>query len=224
MFSWETWRPAHPTVLFVGEVAFGLTFFERSEFVEARMHEGKYLKASTPRTAGRPQLGILTQDIPTGLLSVRAYSPYPGTEWEREYREQGRGKIRKLIPAILADLASAASEVAALVAGAVRVEAAAEAERDAVLEERTREAERQREQMREKRLAESVVRSQEELRQLSRSWADHRQVEAFLLDAEHQASLLPEEERLAIEERVRTARRLIGEASSVDLMRAWRLP
>lgn len=76
--GYDTWRPEHPTLIFVRGVAFGVTLFESAEAVEVVRLDGKYVRASSLPLRGRWANGGLTSHhfLPSGRACLRTYSPY----------------------------------------------------------------------------------------------------------------------------------------------------
>ena len=54
MVSWESWRPIRPTVVYIGSVAFGLTYYEVSEEVEVEYGDNfrRYVRVKHCRLEG----------------------------------------------------------------------------------------------------------------------------------------------------------------------------
>jgi hypothetical protein len=50
-YSYGTWAPDRPTIVYVGTVAIGLTIFELSEEVDVRHVDGKYVPEGAEATA-----------------------------------------------------------------------------------------------------------------------------------------------------------------------------
>jgi hypothetical protein len=79
----DSWCPGRETVVFIGSVAFGLSFYETTDEVEVR-HDWngpiRYIRVSTvPTKRRRGWAGIDTtykKHTPSGRLAVRAYCPY----------------------------------------------------------------------------------------------------------------------------------------------------
>jgi hypothetical protein len=114
------WRPRHPTVVYIGTVAIGLTIFEMSEEVEYRYVNSEYIRVDElPNRKIKPNLFIqpLTTklDTPSGRLCVQAYSPYTGTSWKHEWRESKSGDFPGQFLSIVKALQQEASNIVNLV-------------------------------------------------------------------------------------------------------------
>jgi hypothetical protein len=87
------WSPSRPTLVFIGNVAIGLTVYEMTEYVEVRHIDGEYIKITdlTPqqlKKAARSYSWTSTQDMPSGRICIQASSPYPGTQWTKQWQEK----------------------------------------------------------------------------------------------------------------------------------------
>jgi hypothetical protein len=80
-YSSEGWRPARETIVSVGTVAIGLTVFELTEYVEVERVDDRYVRKDTlPQRKRRESWRtdwVHNEDMPSGRLALRVYSPYP---------------------------------------------------------------------------------------------------------------------------------------------------
>ncbi len=228
---WQrSWRPDRPTLVFIGTVAIGLTLFEPSEHVEVKWVDGKRVRVGSPPAGRRPTPHALAgytskHDMPSGRLGLRAYSPYPRAPWDRQWKEDEAGKLLRRFASIAEELESAAPTIAK------RVE---EGERQAEVERKRAEAERlewqrrmeeERRQEVLRRRAQAIEESRKDLLRAADAWAQARQVEAFLADAERRTVALEREaDRTAAAAQLQRAREVFGRVDSLSLLRSWRRP
>jgi hypothetical protein len=216
------WSPERPTVTFVGTVAFGLTVYELSEHVEAKYSNGVYVRVvrderQVARRFAQATPWVSKHEMPSGLLGLRATSPYPVARWEKSWRESRRGELKSMIPDIIRELEADA----ALLAELVRIgEEKAEAER-AEWEEQSRrwkleEQERQR--------AKAISASSAELLSIIEDWARAKRIEDFFDDVLRRSSSLSEDERQLLAKRALKARAMLGGVDALEKLRQWRTP
>lgn len=216
------WSPGRPTVVYVGQVAIGLTVFEMTEEIEVRYIDGKYipvrdLEASMPRRRIPPNSWTTKKNVPSGRLVLQAYSPYSGTKWVRQWIQWGKEPLTRQFLSALQELEGASTEIARL---------AEEARRQA--EVRRKEWEEQsarlRQEQEQARRAEARLKSRQELLHIVEAWALARKIEEFFSDAENRASNLKGEEQSALVRRLSQARSLLGGLDALARFRDWKAP
>ena len=210
----DEWGPARPTVVHVGTVAFGLKLFETTKGVETVWIGSKKAVESLPPRDRQRYGSPSTSTVPSGLLALATYSPYPNTSWHREWRESSAGGLHAFFNTITRELESAAPVVADLVS---------KAERKAELERLRREEESRiwRRQEVERRRAQANKQSRDQLLAAIEEWAQARRVAAFLQHATKSAAKLQGDERVALMARVERARVILGETDALARLRAW---
>ena len=216
------WSPQRCTVVYIGTVAIGLTIVELSENVEARYVNGEYVRLSDYASKRRGRYvadrgWTSTHDFPTGRLCLQAYSPYPRTQWTQQWRETKKQDLSTRIPAIIRDLTKATVDIARLVE---------ESERQAKLERQrwAAQMEQWEREEAERRAAKALIESKVELLEIIEMWATSKQLEAFFADAERRLDDLPEKERVPTMERLRRARKLIGNIDALERFQSWKAP
>ena len=215
------WVPARPTVVFVGTVAIGLTFFEMSEEVEVRWKDGKYVRVDDlPRPKRRAHdLSSWThkRDMPSGRLCLQAYSPYVRTEWTRQWRESKIGDLPDKFQAIVKELEREAATIATLVE---------EGERQAEVERQRWEAMQQewRREEAERRRIKAIKDGRDELFSIIDTWAEAKRIEEFFKDAELRAAALGNDDHAAILDRLKQARELLGGVDALQRFLSWKSP
>lgn len=229
----DLWSPSRPTVVFIGSVAIGLTVYEMTEYVEVRNINGEYVKITdlTPqqlKMAARSYSWTSTRDMQSGRLCIQAYSPYPGTQWRRQWQEAKAGDFPSKLPAIIKELETASTSIAKQVE---------EAERKAEIERQQREQQREIERQRweaekaerareeaERRRIQAEKDSREELSGIINAWAKAKRIAEFFAEAERRAADLGDVEKSMILERLKLAREMVGSTDALQWLRSWRAP
>jgi hypothetical protein len=214
------WVPSHPTVVFVGDVRFGLTVIETAEDVLARYVGGKYIRDSeyTPpkRRFGHDSTWTTKRQFATGRLRLQAYSAFRGTDWKRHWDEKDQ-PLDSQVDAIVSTLEKSAVAVSRLIE---------ESRRKSELEQREWEAqhEKWRREEEQRRIAEAHKQSQEELRRIISAWVEAKEREAFFADAESKFSELAGDLRVQLLGRVERGRQVLSSADVLEQFARWRSP
>jgi hypothetical protein len=213
------WSPYRPTVALFGSLFIGLTIFELSEHVEADYSDRMYTRTSRDeRAASRRSRGWISKyDMPSGLLCLRATSPYYVAKWEKFWRESKRGEIKKLVPDIITELEDDAVPLAELVRQGEEKAAAERAERD---EQFRRWKLKEQERQRQKR----VEKSRAELMSLIDGWHRAKGITDFFEDVRRRATELEPDERELLADRARRAQELLGGTNALQKLLQWRSP
>lgn len=207
----QFWRPPRPTVVFVGDVAIGLSVYEVSEYV--RVHDD-WLGS---RVFIRKPDGNEKRDMPMGLLAIQVDAPYRWTGWSKTWRETKRGDLVTQLPAIVEDIIRAAPEVA---------KKAAAAERQYV-EWKDRQAEEERVRARERAAAAAKAEldaSRRRLAELIALWRRGRDLAAFLDAAAIEVAALDPAAREVAELQLARARDTLAPIPAVEVLRSWSEP
>ncbi len=218
----DTWRPARPTVVFVGTVAIGLTVFELSENVEVRWHDGKYVRTDPPKTGKRsPTISAHTwthhKDLPSGRLCLRAFSPYQRASWEKQWREKAPGELHGTFDEIGRELERAARTIAKLVE---------EGERQYEIDRKRLEEQRREWELQElqRRREQAKKESRAQLLELVEHWALASRIEGFFADITRSTNELAADEQTIVVARLRLAREMFGGPDALQHFRSWRTP
>jgi len=218
----DLWSPSRDTIVFIGDVAIGLTIFEMSEEFELRYLDGKYIKVTelTPqmhKKIAKSYSWTSKRDMPSGRLCVQAYSPYPRTKWCRQWREKEAGDFPRKLKAIVKELEVEAATIAKL---------AEDGRRQAEVERQQWEAKQlewRREEAIKKRIKDEKD-SREELFHIINAWAEVKRIETFFADAERQASDLSDDKKLIILERLKLGREMVGCTDALQWFESWKVP
>ncbi|SNB47472.1 hypothetical protein [Geobacter sp. DSM 9736] len=229
----DLWSPSRPTLVFIGSVAIGLTVYEMTEYVEVRHIDGEYIKVTdlTPqqlKRAARSYSWTSTRDMPSGRLCIQAYSPYPGTQWARQWQEAKAGDFPSKLHAIIKELEVTSASIAKQVEEAERK---AEIQRQQLEQQREIERKRWEEEKAkqaledaERRRVEASKDSRDELSDIIKAWAKAKRVEEFFADVERRAVNLEEEQKAAVLERLALARTMIDSTDALQWLAAWKTP
>jgi hypothetical protein len=218
-----SWRPVRPTVVFIGEVAIGLTIYEQSEEVEMRWVKDKLVRASeVPLPRGRsaesvPDWSRTKRHLPSGQFCIRASSPYQLAGWEKKWTEEKPGTLSGKISRIVLELEEAAPVIAKLVN-----EAAAKAE----VEQRKWEEDCRRREIEEaeRRRVQNIKDATADLHAVIEQYRVKVGIEAFFREAEQRAGLLPPDAATSVLDRLEKARALIGPIDALEALRNWQAP
>jgi hypothetical protein len=114
----EPWRPGRQTIVFIGDVAIGLSIYEATEETEVRYEWNqpiRYIRVSEAPPKRRPRWmdaeRTQRQQMPSGRLGVRAYAPYPGVEWEQRWQEDRVGGLSNKTATIVRELEAVAPRI-----------------------------------------------------------------------------------------------------------------
>jgi hypothetical protein len=216
------WTPMRPTVVFIGDVAIGLAILEMSEEVPMRYVRGKYVRVSQGEATRRRDsvLGATwttMRPVPSGRLSLVAYSPYRRVKWFEEWEETDKATLEDRVRGIAFSLEKSAIELVG------KIE---EAERQARIEHQAHlEAQERWRREEDKRLVEQSIRdSREQLAQVIQEWSRATDVEWFLAGVKDRADCLPAPQPALVEERLRLAQELLGSTDPMDFIKAWKTP
>lgn len=214
------WQPERPTVVYIGTVAIGLSLFETCEYVEMQYVRGEYIPASKVDSATKRLLGGSTwtteQLQASGTFCLQAYSPYPGTEWSRQWK--GR-------PSALA--AQLEETISTLESQPPAIEQLIEQARIAA-EKRAREwdEERQRYRLEEqaKRRAQALETSRADLLAIINEWNEQERIAAFFEKAIAQAAQISDGVKTGIENKLAAAQQIMGSPDPLSRLTQWRSP
>lgn len=216
------WSPGRSTVVYVEDVAIGITIFEVTEEVEVRREGDKYVRVVDQPTAKRSRQHYVrawthTEYMPSGRFCIQAYSPYRNTEWALQWREAKPGELIFRLSNIERTLRQAATTIAQLADAAKKK---AELERQRWHEE----CERWRVEEMKRRQALAITESTAELKATIQAWGEARLTASFLDEIEKSIVDLDDHTRNEVSARLIQARQLLGETSPLRLFMAWRPP
>lgn len=214
------WSPSCPTVVYVGEVEFGLTTIEMAEEVIARYVDGKYIRDSeykpSKRRYGLDTTWTTKRQFPTGRLRLQIYSAFRGTQWKRLWDEKDQ-PLDASAESIVTTLERSVGEVTRQINETLRK-----------LELQRQDWEEQREKWRheeeQRRIAEAQKQSHAELRRIMSAWVEARDREAFFKDVELRAAELSGLRRERILDQLKHGRMLMSTADVLEQFDQWQSP
>ncbi len=217
-YCYGGWSPDRPTVVFVGDVAIGLAIYEYMVEVHGYSKGDTWVTLPKPTAASYDDTRYLraySKDMPTGRFCLRAWSPYPGTNWQREWRESKVGDLKRQADEIAAALEDQAPAIVRMVEEAQRQAEEARVRAEAEYRERMRrEAER--------RYQQAIEEGRKELLTIVDGWALATRLEQFFAEVARGAVTLDQVERGALEARLDHARELFGGPDAIGHFRRWR--
>lgn len=178
---------------------------------------GDYVPAITLSKRQVASTWTTHKDIPSGRFRFRAYSPYGGTNWQKEWSVKSDQDLEKFARRVAGDIKKATAEIAEQYAVAAEESRRKEQEWQAQLERmRIAEDERLR--------AESLSKSMEALESLIADWGKAKAIESFFGELEQKVDLSPEGGREALRERIRVARALTKAPDVLQILKEWKTP
>lgn len=227
------WSPSRPTLVFIGSVAIGLSVYEMTEYVDVRHIDGEYIKITdlTPqqlKKVARSYSWTSTQDMPSGRICIQASSPYPGTQWSRQWQEAKVGDFPDKLSGIIRELEIASATIAKQVEEAERKAEIQrkQYEQDCEIERQRREEERRRQALEEaeRRRVRAIKDSRDELSDIIEAWAKAKRIEEFFADVEHQIADMEGEEKASVLERLTLARKMVDSTDALKWLASWKTP
>lgn len=217
------WKPARPTVVYVGDVAIGVALLEMAEPILMRNLGGdKYIRDSEYvlpklRRGERDWSWTTTRDMPTGRFRLQLYSPYGHVAWKKHWQETKAISLANQIQSIVNEFRALGNELTALVA---------EADRKADLRrlewERACELHERRDDRAE--VAKSRQTSQVGLSKLIEAWTRAENTSRFFESIEAKLHELPNDVRQVALARIALAKEFASTSSPWDLLLAWKTP
>lgn len=216
------WRPSSPTVVYVGNIPFGLVVIEMTEAVLMRYVNGKYIRESEykpPKTsrAYADHTWTTTNDIPCGRLRLVVYSPQRDISWSLSFQETTERALTQDIAKIVESIENSTEIMRKEI---IEAEQRAEVQRRE-WEEQTARWKREEDQ---RQIADSIKKSHDQLAQVIQSWATVMSIEQFLIGVEERAITLPEVQREQVLDRLRLAREFIGKQDPLEFFNSWKTP
>jgi len=218
----DVWRPSRATLVFIGDVAFGLTLFEMTESVEAEYKDGKYVRITE---MPQKKLSKYTSsyswrskhDLASGRLCLQVYSPYRRVAWMRQWRETRAGDFPRKLAGVVKDLEAEVQSI---------VELFDEGERKAEIERQKWEAERLESERREaeRQRLQAIEESHNELLGIIKAWGEVKRIEAFFSEAEEQIQSSGDGNAEQLLERLKMARELVGPLRAFEQLATWNTP
>ena len=224
VFETNLWSPGRPTLVFIGEVAIGLSIYEQTVEKEMVYLDGQYvpikeakeLKPGLWNRKAKTFYSRSTQRVASKRLCLRAYSPYPRVSWEYTWTEN-KVSLARQCDDIIAYLLDRAMTLT------LDVE---EADRQADEERKRWEAESAKAILRHERSR--IIQAREEslknLLKIIEAWSDGIKVHAFFDDMAHKSSAMNNENRLELLAKIQEAKDLLAHADGAEALMSWVSP
>lgn len=208
VFETNIWAPARPTLVFINEVAIGLTVYEATVEKEMVYIDGQYvpvkeakmLKPSLWDRKTRTFYRRSTQRVASKRLCLRAYSPYGRVDWARTWAEDKVSLLKQLDDIVLA-LVDRAKTLAPQIAEAERAIAIAEYERSLII--RARED------------------SINHLLKIIDKWSSDRKLQDFFDDIASRSVDMNGDARSELLAKVQEAKSLLASSDSIEALMSW---
>lgn len=214
------WQPDRPTVVYINEVAIGLSLFETLREQEMQYVGGEYVPVTSVSPAMKQRLGWATWSttrlVPSGEFCLQAYSPYPSTDWVHQWRGT-TSALRSQFDEITQTLQNAIPTITALIE-----QARLAAEKWQREWEESRERERREAQA--KRRAKAIETARTELLAIIDDWDQYQRISAFFNEILTQSDGISEASRLQILHKLAAAEKLFGGADTLARLAQWQPP
>ncbi|GAA5624735.1 hypothetical protein Brsp04_04637 [Brucella sp. NBRC 12952] len=216
------WSPLRPTIVWLGDVPFGLVLTEMTERISLQYLHGNYYRADSTAIRNASRRDVLhswttQRDAPCGRLRLAAYSPYPGVGWQNAWQETSKQSLKSLIPAIIRNLEASKNEVMRLMKKADEDETRRKREWVEKLERHEREEDR-------RKVEQAKTDSRNQLADIMQEWQDAITVQSFFADAISRLDGLDDARRATIMERLEKAQTLIGSTDPLSFLEQWIAP
>lgn len=224
VFGTNLWSPARPTLVFIKEVAIGLSIYEQTVEKEMVYLDGRYVPVSEAKKI-KPGLWDRktktfyrrsSQRVASKRLCLRAYSPYLRVNWEYTWTE-GKGSLVKQFDDIVAYLLDRAATLT------LEVE---EADRQADEERKRWEAERAIAISRHERSL--IIQAREDslknLLRIIETWSHDRKLQEFFDEIAARSVNMNGEDRSQLLAKIHEAKNLLACVDSVDALMSWVTP
>ena len=224
VFEADIWSPGRPTLVFIDEVAIGLSIYEQTVEKEMVDLDGQYLSVKEARKIKPGLWNRKTgkfyrrslQRIPSKRLCLRAYSPYPRVGWEHTWTEN-KVSLLKQFDDIISSLVGRAESLALEVEKA-DLQAA---------EERARwEAERVMASLQHERslIIQAREESRKNLLKIIEAWSHQKKLQEFFDEISTRSLDMNGEARAKLLAKVREAKDLLTSQDSAESLMLWEAP
>jgi hypothetical protein len=224
VFETNMWAPARPTLVFIDEVAIGLTVYEATVEKEMVYIDGQYVPVKEAKVL-KPSLWDRktktfyrrsAQRVASKRLCLRAYSPYGRVDWVRTWTEDKVSLLKQLDEIVLV-LVDRAKSLAPQIA---------EADRQAAEERKRWEAERVIAAAHYQRSL--IIRAREDslsnLLKIIDKWSSDRKLQDFFDDIATRSVGMDDDALAELLAKVQEAKRLLSISDSVEALMSWAPP
>lgn len=222
-YRWDNlWRPYTPSIICVGDMYFAFNLAEMTEYVPAKKVKNRYVRDEQMARWIRgknsePFLHVSKHTLPTGRFLLQLYSPYSSAKWLVQFRLTKQCGLISQIPKMI----SALQEAVPLISKQLE-EARNKAEEWRIQREREHAIYLEKERIRQEEEAYNVSRT--ELKSIMVQWAEDKRMEQFFREAESDAVMLDERQKVQVMERLLLARQFLSEDKAVERLLKWKTP
>ena len=213
------WSPYRLTLVYVGDVAIGLILIEESESVECHYDSSinQYIRVHKKQENSYRFSWTINRTIPTGKFAVIAYSPYPGTKWEKLWHIPGVKGSKEIIENIASEAIASAPTISTLYKEAIELAEKRRREWE-IKQQEYKQAERERLRLK------AIEDSKSQLKDIIDKWGEVERIRGFFDQAERVVSGLDVTQRNELMIRIDAARQMIGENNALNSLKSWRTP
>ncbi|MGY2400397.1 hypothetical protein [Pseudomonas sp. SDO5271_S396] len=224
VFETNMWAPGRPTLVFIDEIAIGLTIYEATVEREMVYIDGQYVPVKEAKVL-KPSLWDRrtktfyrrsNQRVASKRLCLRAYSPYGRVDWARTWTEDKVSLLKQLDDIALALVDRAKTLVSQI----------AEADRQAAEERMRWEAECAIATANYQRSL--IIRAREDslskLLKIIDKWSSDRKLQDFFDDVTTRSVDMGGEARSELLTKVQEAKNLLSSSDSIEALMSWAPP
>ncbi|ENP3429765.1 hypothetical protein ACDB93_001306 [Salmonella enterica] len=164
-----------------------------------------------------PFLHVSKHTLPTGRFLLQLYSPYSSAKWLVQFRQTKQCGLISQIPKMISALQGAVPLISKQLE-----EARIKAEEWRIQREREHAIYLEKERVRQEEEAYNASRT--ELKSIMAQWAEDKRMEQFFREAESDAVLLDEQQKVQVMERLLLARQFLSEDTAVERLLKWKTP
>ncbi|WP_241561589.1 hypothetical protein [Pseudomonas veronii] len=224
VFETDIWSPGRPTLVFIDEVAIGLSIYEQTVEKEMVDLDGQYLPVKEARKIKPGLWNKKTgkfyrrslQRVPSKRLCLRVYSPHPRVSWAYTWTE-GKVSLLRQFDDIIAFLVDRAKSLVLEIK---------EADLHAAEERARWEAERAEAVSRHERslIIQAREESRKKLLNIIEAWGHEKRLQEFFDEISTRSLDMDSEARAKLLTKVHEAKSLLASPDSIDALVSWEAP
>ncbi|EIZ8940040.1 hypothetical protein MQ524_004520, partial [Salmonella enterica] len=162
-------------------------------------------------------LHVSKHTLPTGRFLLQLYSPYTSAKWLLQFRQTKQCGLISQIPKMI----SAMQQAVPLISKQLE-QARIEAEEWRI--QREREQAIYLEKKRIEQAEEARNASRTELKSIIAQWAEDKRLEQFFYEAEMDAAMLDNQQKIQVMERLQLARQFLSDDTAIERLLKWKTP
>ncbi|NAT75990.1 hypothetical protein HKX68_03150 [Dickeya dadantii] len=222
-YRWgNLWRPYTPSIICIGDMYFAFNLAEMTEYVPAKKVKNRYVRDEQMGrwVRGRNSetfLHVSKHTLPTGRFLLQLYSPYTSAKWLLQFRQTKQCGLISQIPKMI----SAMQQAVPLISKQLE-KARIEVEEWRI--QREREQAIYLEKKRIELAEEARSASRTELKSIIAQWAEDKRLEQFFYEAEMDAAMLDNQQKIQVMERLQLARQFLSDDTAIERLLKWKTP